>query len=725
MALPNPSDNGKPVAGLEGAIIPIADDGDGTPAAYVDPETGAVHVESDDGGVVVDFNPEKEASGSNDFDENLALTLDEQELNELSSDLLEGIEADLRSRSQWEQNIVTAMTQLGLQPEKRGSIDLDSISKARHPLLLECVLDFWANFVAEFLPADGPVKVRVDDTADDTANDLADELEQDFNHYLTVTATEYYPDTSRAGFRIGFIGGIVKKIFRCALRQRPVSEAVYLDDLIVSNDTTDLDNAKRTTHRMMYLTQDVKAMQVSNVWRKVELGEPQDGDSQTKAKVAAIQGTQANAERPTDKQHTIYECHTKRILTDAKAKKMNDEGLPVPYMVTIDKDSKQVLAVYRLWKEGDDLFRKKQQFVPWFFAPGLGFYPIGNAQILTNDVSMLTAMWREMADAGMFAQFPGFLYLDSLGRQDTNRFRIPPAGGQPIKAPPNMKLQDCVMPVPYKDVSAGLLGFAQHIEEMARKKAAAVKVPVGEGKTDIPVGSMLMFIEQSTKFLQAIHKGLHVAQKREFELLKELFAADPESLTKFNEDRSQKQWTAQELKNANLVPASDPNTPSHVHRLSQALALFMMAQQAPQLFNLHEVAERIFKVIHINNPEALFAPPQPPQAPPPDPMAQVKMAEIQQKGQTEQRKAADEMVKAQTQQEKQKREADMDAAEMQSKERIASMQQKTELIRLDAENKRADDQRAHEHGLETNQHIANILQEHIKSQNKPAPAQSS
>lgn len=714
-------DDEKPVAGLSDAVIPLVANDDGTPTVTVDPESGAVTVEHDDGSVVIDFTPDKYTEASDDFDQNLADILDDDELNSIASDLLEGIEADLTSRKQWESNLADSMAQLGLQKEVRSNLDLDTISKCRHPLLLECCLDYWANAVAEFLPSDGPVKVRVDDEDAPELQDESDRLEQDFNHYLTVTASEYYPDTSRGLFRVGFIGGIVKKIFRCALRQRPVSESVYLEDLIVSNDATDLQNAKRVTQRMMYLGQDVKAMQVAGVWRDVSLGTPQDNsDSLAKTKVAEIQGTTPFSDREDDKQHTIYECHTKRIIDkDPKAKKMVEDGLPVPYKITLDKDGVKVLAIYRLWKDGDKLFRKRQQYVPWFYAPGLGWYPIGLAQILGNDTTTLTALWREMVDAGMFNNFPGFLYLDALGRQDTNRFKIPPAGGQPIKAPPGMSIQNSVMPLPYKEVSSTLLAFAKQIEDAARKKAGAAKIPIGEGVTDIPVGSLLMFVEQSTKMLQAVHKGLHTAQAREFELLKELFVEDPESLTKFNDDPDQQGWTAEQLKNHNLAPASDPNTPSHVHRISMALALFMMAQQAPPgLFSNHEIADRIFKVLHISDPESLFAPPAPPtppQAPPPDP---TKMAAIQQKEQTEQRKAANEAVQAQQDQKKTEIQAQMDTDEMQSKEKIAAMEQQTERLRLQAQEQQSvRDQHTH---ITTNAHklAVDLAKQHLSNQAK-------
>ena len=707
-------------AGLGDSVISIQYENTDKPDVVIDPATGAQITETgEDGDAIVDLNPSKRAKEtSDDFNDNLALEL-EDELGAISADILEGIEADLTSRKTWEQNLTDSMTQLGLQRESRTNLDLDTISKIRHPILLETSLDFWANFVAEFLPADGPVKVR-DDSDNATESEEADRLENDFNHYLTVTASEYYPDTSRAGFRIGFIGGIAKKVFYCALRERPVSEAIYLEDLIVSNDATDLENAKRVTHRMMYLTQDVTAMQAAGVWRDVTLGDAQDTYSTVKAKVDEIQGTQPSSTRPEDKQHTIYECHTKRIIEgDKKAKERIEKGLSVPYRITVDKDSRQILAIYRNWKEGNKNFKIKQQFVPWFYAPGLGFYPIGQAQILGNDTSTLTALWREMVDAGMFANFPGFLYLDSLGRQDTNRFRIPPAGGQPIKAPPGMSIQNSIMPVPYKEISSTLFQFSTHIEDMARRKAGAAKIPVGEGKTDIPVGSLLMFVEQSTKMVQAIHKGLHAAQKKEFELLKDLFVEDPEALTKFNDDPNQQPWTSEQLQNHNLAPASDPNTPSHIHRISVAMAMFMMAQQAPQLFNLPEIAEFIMKVIRVPNPKSFLSgdsgtpSPQMPAAPPPDP---AKMAAVQQKAQTEQRKAANEAIQAQQEQEKTKLQTAVDMAKTQSAEKIAVIEQQTERMRLAAEERKS--QRESQTDLTTNSHklAVDLARDHMKNQ---------
>lgn len=650
---------------------------------HVDPLTGAVSIETADGGVDIDLNPEPEKKESKSFNENLVNILSQDELNVIAADLLEGIEADIQSRLEWEENMADAMIQLGLKKEQRSSLDLSTVSKCRHPILLETVMSFWAQFVAEFLPAAGPCKVASPENENE--DEIAQRLEKDVNLYLTETATEYYPDTSRAGLRLGLSGGIVKKVYYDQVRERPVSEAVYLDDLIVSNDITDLQNAQRVTHRIQMLTQDVTRMQSAGVWADVEIGSGEGETSRTDKVVGEIEGMNPEAQRTEDRHHTIYESQTKLTISgDNYSKAAKKHGFPSPYLVTIDKDSQKVLAIYRNWKQDDAMYKTLQQYVPWFYCPGLGWYPIGLAQILANSASTLTSLWREIVDAGMFANFPGFLYKDALGKQDSMVIRVQPGSGAPIKVPMNESIQSCIAPLPYKDVSPTLLSMAEKLEDSARKLASAAQVPVGEGTANIPVGTIVAMIEQGTKVLQAIHKGLHNAQKRELELLKDLFVEHPEDLTKFSNDPNQIAWTSEQLKNHNLVPASDPNTPSSVHRISQAMMIGSLAQQAPGLFDLRKVAERILKTAGVSNIDELFAPEQPPQSqqPPVDP---VKMQEVQLKGQEQQRKAASDIANNQAREKDLMIKIQSEAADRQSKEKIAMMNAQLERERLEAE----------------------------------------
>ena len=655
--------------------LPIA------PDTTIDPKTGALTIEADDGGVIVQLNPSAKDAGdeSSDFDENLVGVLPEGELGTIGANLIEGIEADIQSRQGWERQLTEAMTALGLDVEAVSSLDMATVSKIRHPVLLDAVLDFWAQFQAEFLPADGPCKIKVDEDETDEVQEEADRLERDINHFLTDVASEYYPDTSRAGIRIALIGGIVKKVYACPLRQRPVSEAVYLDDLIVSNDITDLDNAKRITHRLSYMKQDIEAMQQCGAWADVALGSPTSEPTQIEQKVGQIEGQDKTINLDQDRQYTIYETITKLSCSDPKASK----EIPCPYKITIDKESHKILAMYRHWKEGDELYRPEKLYILWQYCPGLGWYPLGLGQILRNPAMTLTALWREMLDAGMYNQFPGTLHIDTLGRQDTNILRVMPGESKGIKAPPGMRIQDCVMPLPFQGVSPVLLQFAQHIEDRADKTAGKAAVPVGEGTANIPVGTVVAMIEQSTILMQAVHKGLHTSQKRELEMLKDLFVKDPEALTRFDNDPNKQPWTAEQLANHDLVPASDPNTPSHIHRIMQAQILGTVAQQTPGVYDPVKVADRILKTAGIHDVESLHMTPQPSMPPIGQPASDpAKMAEVQLKATEQQRKAASESVDDNLRMQELKANMANNEADRVSAEKIAVLKAETEKAKL-------------------------------------------
>ena len=302
---------------------------------------------------------------------------------------------------------------LGLKieiPGQQGTADgapVEGMSRIRHPLLLESVLRFQANARAELLPTDGPVKVRVDSNQDSPQVDQqADYLEKDFNHYLTVTAKEYYPDTDKMLFMLGFGGSSFKKVYYCPLRNRPVSETVDADDLIVNNEATDISNARRVTHRISMRPSVVKRMQIIGAYRDVELGEPKQKNlDAVQLEKAAIQGTQSDVMVAEDRDREIYECYCELDVSGYEHKIDGEiTGLEVPYRVTIDASSKKILNIVRNYSEDDaELPEAISHFVKYDFIPGLKFYGMGLLHILGNTTNALTAVWRELLDAGMYA----------------------------------------------------------------------------------------------------------------------------------------------------------------------------------------------------------------------------------------------------------------------------------------------------------------------------------
>jgi len=608
-----------------------------------------------DGSIEIDFNPMPEVTDI-PFEGNLADVIDETVLGSIGMELLDGIEADDQSRAEWLQDRANGVKLLGLKLEdpKSGnsSAPVEGMSVVRHPLLLEAITRFQANARGELLPASGPVKIVNDGNETSQTDREADVLEDMFNYYLTSVASEYYPDTNRMLFEVGFSGVAFKKVYSCPLRRRPVSETIFGKDLIVSNAATDLDNAGRVTHRIDMRPSVLKRMQIAKVYRDVPVGQPESQPDVVTQAVNNVQGIQQTTTRPEDQDYEVLECYCELDLAGFEH---TDEttgeptGLPLPYRVTIEKASKQVLEIRRNWQEGDPDYRRKLNIVKFSFIDGLDFYSIGLLQMLGNTTAAATASIRMMLDAGMFANFPGGVMAEQGTRQTQNNFRPGPGEFVPIKTN-GMSIRDAIMPMPYKGIDGSLMQLTDAIVQTGQRLAGSADIPVGEGKQDAPVGTTLALLEGQQKVMSAVHKNLHTAQKREFELLVEEFKKNPESLWRSNK-RAIKYFDVQSflsaLENFSLVPHSDPNVPSQMHRMAKMQALYQVAQAAPMLFNLVEVAREMLQEIGFNDPDRFFAPPQQPQ---PDPMQQMLQMEAQNKMAQTQIKGAELQLKAQKQQ---------------------------------------------------------------------------
>lgn len=467
--------------------------------------------------------------------------------------------------------------------------------------------------------------------------ELANALETDMNHYLTATATEYVPDTDRMLFLVGFGGDGFKKVYNCPLRRRPVSESVDAEDLIVSNAATDIRNCGRVTHKIRMRKSVLKRMQILEVYLDIEIPNPTSGASlagtnPVQQEKNEISGQNPTVQRPEDSDFTIYESYCELDLPEFAPKQFKGKGLPLPYRVTIEEGSRKILSIVRNWKEEDDQCTSKAFFVQFPFIRGIGFYGLGLIHLLGNTTNALTAMWRETVDAGMFANFPGFIYASQLGRQLTNQFRVPPGGGVGIQLGAMQRISDVIMPLPYKDIGPMFSAVMQHIEERGDRLGQMADVNVGEGKQEAPVGTTLALIEQATKVIDAVHKRMHAAQAEEFMLLRDRFLEDPEAFWRHNKRPTipwEKEQFVQALDKNRLVPVADPNNPTALHRMAKATALEMLASKYPQLIQSKPALERVCRITGIDV-EGLFHPTE--QPPPPDP----RMEAIKQKAQASQ-----------------------------------------------------------------------------------------
>lgn len=627
------SDSAMPPGNDEDVVIEMAE-GEGDKEVTSDDGT-IIKIDHDDGSITIALDGAtlgnvNGPTGPQGWYDNLVDDISKDELGRISGDLLRGISDDIDSRKDWIEDRALGVKLLGLKieiPGLQGASDgapVEGMSKVRHPLLLEAVLRFQANARSELLPTDGPVKIRNDDNNAELREDqIANALEMDLNHYLTSVASEYYPDTDRMLLMLGFGGTSFKKVYNCPLRDRPVSETIDADDLIVNNSATDLRNAKRITHRAYMRPSTVKRLQILGVYKDVDLSTPNAISFDSLQRVEKDQqGLMSDDANPEDRDREIYECYCELNVKGFEHKhKGRESGLEIPYRVTIDKSSREILSIVRNYDEDDKkLPTAKCCFVKYTFVPGFGFYDIGLLHILGNTTNAITAAWRELLDAGMYSNFPGFLMADTGARQNTNIFRVPPGGGALVKTG-GLPINQAIMPLPYQPPSQALMALVSDMAQTGMRIGGTSEQQVGEGRADAPVGTTLAMIEQAVKVMNAVHKRLHAAQAEEFKLIVECFKENPEAFWN-HKCKSKTQWDEQTfmeaINNCDLVPQADPNTASHGQRVMKIMALKQLQQANPSMYDPIAIDTAALQAIGWNNPQQFFAPPDAQKAPPPE-----------------------------------------------------------------------------------------------------------
>lgn len=641
-----------PIAALPNGDVDVVVGDDGSAEVSAG---GAIITSNADGSVDIEFNPPPAAT-STKFDDNLALHLSDFDLGRIASSLIDAIDEDIQDREDWLQQRADGMDLLALKVEKPGSgnagtsaTSVPGQSTVRDPIMLEAVLRFQANAFAELCPSGGPCKTVNYGDGSTTADKLAEDLEKDINSYLTATAKEYIPDTRRMLFWTGYASGMFKKIYSCPLRRRPVSESVDGADLIVPSNVTDLHNAGRVTHQISMRQAVMKRMQILGVYRKVPLAQPKATTDALKAKEQSLAGVNPSQQRAEDEPYTIYECYCELDLTGFEHHEKGAKepsGLPLPYRVTIERDSREILEIRRNWREQDEDYTARIPFVAFPYATGIGIYGSGLLHILGNTTMALTAMLREAIDAGMYANFPGALIAAPATRQKNNQLRVAPGSVAPIDIPANMRIGDAIMPLPYKDVTPGLFNLMGMMRDVGNRVGGSAEVPVGEGVQNAPVGTTLAMIEQATKVESGVHKALHAAQAEELQQLMELFKDNPEALWMRNR-RSALGKTPEErltrfkqaVEQCDIQPASDPNVSSHMQRMAKAQALKQLTMGNPS-YDQIAVDRHIAAMLRIDDFDRFIAPPQINQGPVIDPAIAARLQIDKQNADTAQMKVA-------------------------------------------------------------------------------------
>jgi len=590
--------------GLPDVEIPID-----TPETF---EGGAEVIDDGMGGAIVQAMAMADEMSQEElipFDANLAEYLDDGVLGALSSELRGSYNDDLDSRSEWEETYVNGLDLLGIRTEERTQ-PFEGASGITHPMVSESVTQFQAQAYKELLPSGGPVRTTIVGLKDPMREDQATRVKDFMNYQIVEVMEEYDPDMDQMLFYLPLSGSTFKKVYYDPTKQRAVSKFIPAQDLVVPYSATDLATATRVTHVLRMDQNDVVKMQYAGMYRDVDLVTSEDQEEdQVRQKVNELEGISKNY---SDDVHTILEVHAELDLEgfeDQDPMTGEPTGIRLPYIVTIDESSGQVLAIRRNYKMDDPLKRKIQYFVHYKFMPGLGFYGFGLIHMIGGLGRAATSLLRQLIDAGTLANLPaGFKARGVRVRNDDEPLQ--PGEWRDIDAPGG-SIRDAIIPLPYKEPSGTLASMLGGLVQDGRRFVALADQQLGDMNYEQPVGTTVALIERGMKVMSAIHKRLHYAQKTEFRLLARIFAENLPPVYPYEVAGAPQQVKAQDFDGrVDVLPVSDPNIFSMAQRVTLAQTQLQLAQSNPQMHNLHAAYRRMYQALEVQNIDEIL-PPQP------------------------------------------------------------------------------------------------------------------
>ena len=560
----------------------------------VNPES--VSMETPDGGMVIDFDPSAMDEDGTEHDANLAEYVDERDLRELSSELVAAYQSDRDSRSDWEETYINGLDLLGLKHADRTT-PWDGACGVFHPLLTESVVRFQAQAIQEIFPAAGPVKTAVVGEITEEKQQQAGRVKDYLNYLLTERMTEYRSETEKMLFSLPLAGSAFRKVYFDPNMGRPCSMFVPAEDFVVSYGAADLTTCERATHVMKRSKNEVRKLQVSGFYVDVELPAPSPDTGEIERKYNQLTGDSASYDM--DSRHTILEIQADLDLPgfeDTQDGEPTEIGLP--YVVSIDKSSRTILAIRRNWYEDDELKMKREHFVHYQYLPGLGFYGFGLIHMIGGLAKSATSLLRQMVDAGTLSNLPGGLKARGL-RIKGDDTPIMPGEFRDVDVPGGV-IRDNISFLPYKEPSNVLYQMMGDIVEEGRRFASAADVKVADMNAEAPVGTTLAILERSMKVMSAVQARLHASMRRELRILSGIVRDF--GPTEYPYELVDGELTLEDFDDrVDIIPVSDPNAGTLAQRIMQYQAALQLAAQAPDMYDLPLLHRQMLEVLGIRD----------------------------------------------------------------------------------------------------------------------------
>ena len=555
----------------------------------VDPEE--VTIKTGDMEITID----PDAMEEDEFSQNLAEELSDKYMEELASDLLDDYSNDVNSRKDWLETYVDGLELLGLKIEQRSE-PWEGACAVYHPLLSEALVKFQAETMMETFPAAGPVKTSIIGKETPECLEAAARVQENMNYQLMDMMPEYRPEHERMLWGLGLAGNAFKKVYYDPALGRQVSLFVPAEDMVVPYGASNLETAERLTHVMRKTEQEVHKLQQMGFYRDIELGDPDYNLDEVEKKIAEQMGFDAT----NDDRYKILEMNVNLDLEGYEAEDDGEKtGIALPYIVTIDKGTTEILSIRRNWNPDDEKKKRREHFVHYGYIPGFGFYCFGLIHLIGAFSKSGTMLLRQLVDAGTLSNLPGGFKARGL-RIKGDDTPIAPGEWRDVDAPSGT-IRDNLMPLPYKEPSQVLAQLMDKIVDEGRRFASAADMKVSDMSANSPVGSTLAILERTLKVMSAVNARIYYSMKKEFGLLKNIIRDYTDPNYKYDPSTGTPGAKQDDYNKVNLIPVADPNAATMAQKVVQYQAVMQMAQQNPDIYDLKELNRQMLEVLGVKN----------------------------------------------------------------------------------------------------------------------------
>jgi hypothetical protein len=566
-----------------------------------------------DGGVEINFDPGAFSQGEsvNHFD-NLAELLPENILGQLGSELYQNFLDYKNSRQDWEQTYTQGLDLLGFKYDQRTE-PFQGASGATHPVLAEAVTQFQALAYKELLPADGPVRTQIIGNSNREKEDQATRVKDFMNYQIMDVMKEYEPEFDTMLFYLPLSGSTFKKVYYDDLLGRAVSKFVPAEDLVVPYSATSLDDAEAIMHTIKMSANELRKQQVGGFYRDLDLLPSDDSVTEAddvKSKEREIEGVTKSGYEDI---FTLIECHVNLDLEGFEDRDPNGEmtGIKLPYIVTIEEGSREILSIRRNYEIADPKKNKINYFVHFKFLPGLGFYGFGLIHMIGGLSRTATSALRQLIDAGTLSNLPAGFKMRGIRIRDDAQ-SIQPGEWRDVDAPGG-NLRDAFMTLPYKEPSQTLLALMGVVVQAGQRFASIADMQVGDGNQQAAVGTTVALLERGSRTMSAIHKRLYSSLKQEFKLLSRVFKLYLPNEYPYDVVGGQKNIKQADFDDRiDIVPVADPNIFSQTQRISLAQTELQLAQSNPQIHNLYEIYRKMYEALGVKDIDKILIQPAKP-----------------------------------------------------------------------------------------------------------------